>query len=118
MALWELSCNIALWICMHYRNVHLSENLRGRMVQIKHTVSAVFIKGYFCNFNVNTLLSVEKMCGMSKEVMQAICSWLESWGQRLLKVITSTVSGQHSAPCDVNGNSLIELEPEGRICLK
>lgn len=54
---------------MHYRNVHLSENLRGRMVQIKHTVSAVFIKGYFCNFNVNTPLSVEKMCGMSKEVM-------------------------------------------------
>lgn len=110
-ALWELAYNIALWICMHYCNVHPSQDLRGRMVQIKHTVSATFIRGHFGNFYVNRLLSVEKMCGMKKEEgMQTTCSWLESWGQRLFKVITFTILGQHSFPHDVNGNILKDWE--------
>lgn len=93
------------WICMHYCNIHPALGLRWGMVQIKHTLSAKFIKGYFCHFYVNRLLSVEKMCGtrMNKG-MQTTCSWLISWGQRLLKVITFTVSGQQSALGFVNGN--------------
>lgn len=94
-----------LWICMHYCNTHPSKGLRGGMVQIKNTVSAKFIKGYFCNFYVNRLLSVEKMCGTRMDDgMQSICSWLISWGQRIFKVITFTVAGQQSALGYVNGN--------------
>lgn len=118
-ALWDLAYKIGLWICMHYCNVHPSQDLSRRMVQIKHTVSATFIKGYFCNFYVNRQLSVEKMCGMRKEEgMQTICSWLESWGQKLFKVITFTVSGQQSDPCYVNGNTPIVQESEWWDLLK
>lgn len=114
--LWELAYNIALWICMHCCNVHPSQDLWGRMAQIKQTLSATFIKGYFGNFYANRLLSVEKMCGMRKEKwMQTSCSWLESWGQRLFKVITFTVSGLQPALHDVNGNILIDWKYSTKI---
>ena len=118
-ALWKLAYSIALWICMHYCNVHPSQDLWGRMAEIKHTVSGTFIKGYVCSFYVNNvcsfyvnrLFSVEKMLGMRKgEGMWTICSWLESWDQRVFKVIAFTVSGQWSAPCDVNGNVPVDWE--------
>lgn len=101
----RISLQSFLWICTHHCNILPSLGLRGGMVQIKHTVSAKFIEGYFCNFYVNRLLSVEKMCGMRMDKgMQTTCSWLISWGQRLFKVITFTVSGQQSALDYVNGN--------------
>lgn len=116
---WELAYNIVLWICIYYCTVHPSQDLRERMVQIKHALSATFIKGYFCNFYVNRMLSVEKMCGMRKEEgLQTICSWLESCGQRLFKVITFTVSGQQWVPHDVIGNIFLDWKSGWRILLK
>lgn len=101
----RISLQYCLWICMHYCNIHPSLGLRGGMVQIKYTVSAKFKKGYFCNFYVNRLLSVEKICGTRMDKgMQTTYLWIISWGQRLLKVITFSVSGQQSALGYVNGN--------------
>lgn len=101
----SISLQYCLWICMHYCNIHRSLGLREGMVKIKYTLSAKFKKGYFCNFYVNRLLSVEKICGTRMDKgMQTTCSWIISWGQRLLKVITFSVSGQQLALGYVNGN--------------